>query len=229
MLRPWTFPEFEPVGVQLGTSEAVARFDRNQGTDAEADRDLLIRLGVTDDTEYVDLACGTGSMVVEAAAIGAHAHGVDVSEQMLRFAEQRAARRGVIVTLHRDGLLSYRHDRPADVITTKSALHQLPDFWKQVGLTSIGQYLRPGGLLYIWDLIFSFSAGEYESQIERLLDVHAAAAGDGFTREEFETHIREEYSTYSWILEGMLDRAGFDVVSTDYATPTHGEIVSVRR
>lgn len=229
MLRPWTFPEFEPVGVQLGSAEAVARFDRNQGTDAEADRDLLIRLGVTDDTEYVDLACGTGSMVVEAAAIGAHAHGVDVSKQMLRFAEQRAARRGVIVTLHQDGLLSYRHGRAADVITTKSALHQLPDFWKQVALTSISQYLRPGGLLYIWDLIFSFSAGEYESQIERLLDAHAAAAGDGFTRAEFETHIREEYSTYSWILEGMLDRAGFDVVSTDYATPTHGEIVCVRR
>lgn len=225
----WRFREFEPVGVELGSPDAVAIYDRNQGTDVERDRSLLLRLGVGEGTQYVDLACGTGAMVVEAAAIGACAHGVDVSREMLRFAERRAAQRGVAVALHQDGFLSYHHPGAADVVTTKSALHQLPDFWKQVALTSIGGYVRPGGLLYIWDLIFSFPPRDYETHIEHLLASHARSSGDGFTREDFETHVREEYSTYAWILEGMLDRAGFDVISTEFVTSTHGEIVSVRR
>ena len=31
-------------------------------------------------------------------------------------------------------------------------------------------------------------------------------------REEIETHFRDEHSTFSWILEGTLQRAGFDIV-----------------
>lgn len=223
------FREFEPVGVELSSAAAVADYDRNQGSDSRRDRALLMRLGVTEGTELVDLACGTGSMVVEAAAMGARAHAVDVSEEMLQFTRRRAEDRGVTVLLHREGFLSYRHHGPADVVTTKSALHQLPDFWKQAALIAISDYMRPGGVLYIWDLIFSFRPRDYANHIERLLDNYGDAAGEGFSREDFETHVREEYSTYAWILEGMLDRAGFDVVSTQYPTPTHGEIVSVRR
>jgi hypothetical protein len=33
-------------------------------------------------------------------------------------------------------------------------------------------------------------------------------AGKAF-RQEVETHIRDEYSTFRWILDGMLERAGF--------------------
>jgi putative AdoMet-dependent methyltransferase len=225
----WIFREFEPVGVELGSVGAVADYDRNQGTDSRRDRALLMRLGVREGTRFVDLACGTGSMLVEAAAMGAQAHGVDVSEEMLRFTRHRAEERGVTVGLHREGFLSYRHHGLADVVTTKSALHQLPDFWKQAALIAISDYVRSGGLLYIWDLIFSFPPQDYASHIARLLDDYGAAGGEGFSREDFETHVREEYSTYAWILEGMLDRAGFDVVSRAYPTRTHGELVCVRR
>ena len=38
---------------------------------------------------------------------------------------------------------------PADVVTIKSALHQLPDFWKQTALLNIADYIKPGGRLYI--------------------------------------------------------------------------------
>jgi putative AdoMet-dependent methyltransferase len=53
----------------------VARYDRNQGTDAARDNALLDRLGVRAGTRLVDLACGTGSLVVEAARRGADAAG----------------------------------------------------------------------------------------------------------------------------------------------------------
>ena len=30
----------------------------------------------------------------------------------------------------------------------------------------------------------------------------------------FETHVREEYSTFAWILEGMIARAGLTVTAS---------------
>jgi hypothetical protein len=34
---------------------------------------------------------------------------------------------------------------------------------------------------------------------------------DGLSVEDFTTHVRDEHSTYPWILSGPLDRAGLDV------------------
>ena len=230
MSKPWVFREFSPVGVDLGSAEAVEAYDLNQGTDPARDRELLHRLGVGRGVRLIDLACGTGSFVVEAALAGAEAHGVDVSEQMLRHTRRRADTAGATVALHHAGFLGYRHaGPPADVVTTKSALHQLPDFWKQTALLNIAGYLKPGGLLYIWDVIFTFPPADHERHLQRFVDDFGRTDGSGFTREDFETHIREEFSTYAWILEGMLDRAGFDIVDRAFPRPTHGELLCRRR
>jgi putative AdoMet-dependent methyltransferase len=223
------FREFSPVGVDLASAEAVARYDHNQGTDAARDNDLLDRLGVGPGSRFVDLACGTGSLVVEEARRGANAHGVDVAEEMLAFTRRRAADAGVAVSVHHAGFLSYRHaGPPADVVTARSAMHQLPDAWKQAALVEIARYVRPGGLLYVWDLVFSFPPAEYAEQVQRMIDELGRDDGEGFSRADFETHIREEFSTYAWILEGMLERAGFTVEETAFPRPTHGEFVCRR-
>lgn len=230
MAAPWLFAEFSPAGVNLSSRDAVERYDRNQGTDPVRDRALLDRLGVGPGTRLVDLACGTGSLVVEAAIRGAEVYGVDVSEQMLEFARRRAEAVGVSVSLHHAGFLTYRHaGAPVDVVTTKSALHQLPDFWKQTALLNIADVLKPGGLLYIWDVVFSFPPAEYAQHLQHMVDELGHTDGVGFSREDFETHLREEFSTYAWILEGLLDRAGFDIISTDFPRPTHGELLCSRR
>jgi putative AdoMet-dependent methyltransferase len=230
MTPAWTFPEFAPVGVDLASAEAVASYDRNQGTDPARDNELLDRLGVGPGTRLVDLACGTGSLVVEAARRGADAHGVDVAEEMLAFTRGRAADAGVAVTLHHAGFLSYEHaGPPADVVTARSALHQLPDFWKQAALLKIAGYVRPGGLLYVWDMMFSFPPAEYAEQVQRMIDELGRPDGEGFSRADFEAHVREEFSTYTWILEGLIDRAGFTVEGSAFPRPTHGEFVCRRR
>lgn len=224
----WYFTEHNPVGVDLGTPQAVAAYDFNQGTSAKSDNELLDRLDVHSGTLLVDLACGTGSFAIEAARRGAHAHGVDVSAEMLRFAATRATTAHVDVRWHRAGFLDYRHQgAPADVVTTKSALHQLPDMWKQHALLNAARMLAPGGTFYLWDAMFSFAPADADHELQRWVD--AAADGSTFTPAEFETHIREEYSTYTWILEGLLDRAGFDVVSTAFPLPTHGEFICRKR
>ncbi len=227
MLPPWMFQEFAPVAVDLSSPEAVAAYDRNQGTDPVHDNALLDRLGVGPGTHLVDLACRTGAFAVEAARRGARVHGVDVAERMLEYTWRRAAAAGVEVALHHAGFLTYAHvGAPADVVTIKSALHQLPDFWKQVALLNVAGYLRPGGTLYLWDLLFTFPPARYGQNLQRLVDDFG---GRGFSRADFETHLREEFSTFGWILEGMLDRAGFDLVSRAFPRPTHGEFVARRR
>jgi putative AdoMet-dependent methyltransferase len=226
----WTFPEYSPAGVDLAGAEAVARYDRNLGTDPERDNALLDRLEVGPGTRFVDLGCGTRSLVVEAARRGADAHGVDVAEQMLAFTRRRAADAGVTVSLHHAGFLSYRHaGPPADVVTTRSALHQLPDFWKQAALLEIARYVRHGGLLYVWDLVFSFPPAEYTEHLQQMIDELGRTDGQGFSRADFETHVREEFSTYAWILEGLLRRAGFEVEETEFPRPTHGGFRCRRR
>ena len=41
---------------------------------------------------------------------------------------------------------------------------------------------------------------------------------DGWTREELETHLREEYSTFTWLLEPIIEHAGFEIATADYGT-----------
>lgn len=224
-LPPWMFSEFQPVGVDLDSAEAVERYDRNQGTHSGSDDALLDRLGVTEGTTFVDLGTGTGSLPVLAAQRGARVHAVDVSANMLAFTERRAARAGVTLEVHEAGFLSYEHrGSPADVVTTRSALHQLPDCWKQVAITKIASMLDTGGIFYLQDAMWSFPASETLEQLPAWIDAVAKAPGEGFTREDFETHVREEFSTFHWILEGMIERAGLAIEESSYPAPWYGEI-----
>lgn len=211
-LPRWYFPEFDPVGTDLASPEAVAAFDRNQGTDPARDAELLTELGAAPGMVLVDLGCGTGSLLVEAARLGMVAHGVDVSANMLDSTRGRADHAGVDVCLHRAGFLSYEHHgAPADVVTTRSALHQLPDFWKQVALLRVRQSMRPRGVLYLSDAVWCFPPEEWERAIPGWIERMGQPDGSGFTRNDFETHVREEFSTFDWVLEGMLAKAGFAV------------------
>jgi hypothetical protein len=115
------------------------------------------------------------------------------------------------------------------VVTTKSALHQLPDFWKQQALLNAAGILRPGGTFYLWDVIFSFEPADAAEHLQRWIDTAGHPEGQGFTRADFEAHVREEFSTYAWVLAGMLERAGFGIVSCTSRTPTHGEFLCRRR
>ncbi|MCX5530696.1 class I SAM-dependent methyltransferase [Streptomyces sp. NBC_00006] len=218
----WRFREYEPVGIDLAGPDAVAAYDRNQGTDAARDDALLDRLGATSGMRLVDLACGTGSLVVRAALRGLEAHGVDVAPHMLAFAKARADRAGARAHWHHAGFLDHEHrSEPADIVTTKAALHQLPDFWKQQALLNAASMLRPGGTLYLWDVVFTFPPSEADRHLQGWIDTAGRPEGLGFTRADFEAHVREEFSTYGWILEGMLERAGFDIVAHIVDSPVH--------
>ncbi len=71
-------------------------------------------------------------------------------------------------------------------------------------------------MLYLRDLVYAFDPREVERHIESWLASAAEHPEEGWTRAEYETHVREEYSTFSWLLEAMLARAGFKIEDAAY-------------
>jgi hypothetical protein len=64
-----------------------------------------------------------------------------------------------------------------------------------------------------------FDSDDSEAGIATWLQSAAVeGVGDGWTRDELETHLREEHSTFSWLLEPMIERAGFGITTAEYGT-----------
>src|SRR4051812_45520700 len=197
---PWTFDEFKQSTVDFSDPAEVRDYDRRQGDSTEENRAMLAKLEVKRGDILVDLGTGTGAFAVEAARAGARVHAVDISQAMLDFTAKRAHLAGVgeLVTCTRAGFLSYEHaGRPADFVVTQFAFHHLPDFWKGVALTRIAKTLRTGGKLYLEDIVFSFPPTEHAQRVNGWIDT-VTAGGKTFSREIFEGHVRDEFSTYDW-------------------------------
>jgi cyclopropane fatty-acyl-phospholipid synthase-like methyltransferase len=234
--RPdWHYDDLRQVGLDFEDEAAVAAYDRNQGTGAAEDEALLDRLGVKAGVGpglvMIDLGTGTGSFPRAAARRGARVWAVDVSAAMLAHAEARAQAEGLTgrITFRRAGFLTYDHDGPpADLVTSKFALHHLPDFWKAAALVRINRMLKPGGRLFLRDVVFSFEARDYAAGAEGWIARMAQADGNGFTRADFATHVRDEHSTFAWILEGLIERTGFRIVSAEKEDPAYADYLCVK-
>jgi hypothetical protein len=150
---------------------------------------------------------------------------------MLAHLHQKAAQSGIenIECVQR-GFLSYEHQgAPADFVYSRHALHHLPDFWKALALARIAAMMNTGGILYLRDLVFSFEPHEAESVIEKWLSGAPEHPELGWTRAELEMHLREEYSTFSWLLEPMIAHAGFTIQGIDHgASRVHSAYTCIR-
>ena len=214
MEAPQWFPdEFARAGDEHLDPEYVRGYDRKAGTDLTGEVALLRDLGLNETHILVDLGAGTGTLALAAAPLCRRLVAVDVSAPMLALLEEKAERLGIDnIECVQGGFLSYEHrGEPADFVYSRNALHHLPDFWKALALERISSTLRQGGVLRIHDLLFSFDLPEAERIIEAWLASVAEQPEHGWTRPEIEKDIREEFITFSWLLEPMLERASFEI------------------
>lgn len=76
--------------------------------------------------------------------------------------------------------------------------------------------LRSGGLLRLWDVVYNFAPQDAEDR----LNAWCATGGDGivgeWSRAELEEHVRDEHSTFTWLLEPMIARAAFQIEEARY-------------
>ncbi len=208
-LPDWYYDDRRQVGLDFEDNDQVAAYDARQGTDSSADRATLERLALPPGALLIDIGCGTGNLVRCAAEAGHIAQGYDVSPAMLEFARARA-RSLENASFHLGGFLTLQAEPDSvDAITSSYALHHLSDFWKQLALLRLHALLKPGGRLLLRDVVFAFPAEEIESGVEGWIAQMSRSDGQGFSRADFAIHVREEHSTFTWILEGLLERAGF--------------------
>lgn len=120
--------------------------------------------------------------------------------------------RGVGVECAEAGFLTYEHvGEPPDVVYSRNALHHLPDAWKVVALRRVARLLRQGGTFVLRDIVYSCAPEAFDDMLEAWFSNAAADSAAGWTRAELEEHVRTEHSTFNWLLEPMLERAGFEI------------------
>ena len=51
-------------------------------------------------------------------------------------------------------------------------------------------------------------------------------ANTGYPRAEVATHVRQEHSTFAWIIEGLLQRTGFRLLWSDIGGPTYADYLA---
>lgn len=213
----WFFDEQAHAGDEHLDPAYVATYDQKAGFDPTEEVALLRTLGLNGSATLVDMGAGTGALALAAAPLCTRVVAVDISSAMLTVLRTRAEERGVQnIEIVQGGFLGYAHQgAPADIVHSRHALHHLPDFWKAMALKRLAAILKPGGVLRLRDLIFSFALEETESRIEAWLAGAAPSPEAGWTRAELDTHLHTEYSPYSWLLEPMLERAGFQIRAVD--------------
>jgi SAM-dependent methyltransferase len=214
----WRFDEQAHAGDEHLDPAYVAGYDRKAQTDPGDDLRRLRALGLDQLRTLVDFGAGTGTFALAAAPYCRRVVAVDVSRPMLERLRQRAGTEGIsTIETVQSGFLTYQHEGPpADFVYSRNALHHLPDFWKGIALHRVAAALRPGGFFFLRDLVYSFDPDEAAEVIETWLSHAPRQAEEGYTAEDLATHVRTEHSTYTWLLEPMLRRAGFEIRDAEY-------------
>lgn len=225
MSRAWLPEERALAGQEHLDPDYVAGYDAKAGLDLAAALELLRRHGLGADTTLVDLGCGTGLLAAAASAGARRVVGVDPSPAMLEVARRRSD----AVEWVEAGFLTYDHaGEPPQLVHSRHALHHLPAFWQGVALARIHDLLAPGGVLVLRDLVYDFEPHEAGERVEAWLASAAPSPAGGWTREELETHVREEHSTFSWLLDELLRRARFEVLERDIGRGVYATYVCRR-
>lgn len=231
MSTRWWLDERAYAGPEHLDPAYVAQYERKAGFDPDEDLQALQRLGLDRDSTLIDLGAGTGTFAIAVAPLCRHVVAVDVSPAMTTMLRDRVADLGIAnVAVVDGGFLSYEHaGEPVDFVYTRNALHHLPDFWKAVALDRITRTMRPAGILRLRDLVFDFAPGEATEQIEAWTAGAVSDSAVGWTAAELAEHVRGEFSTYSWLLEAMLERTGFEILERSFERSAYGTYTCRRR
>lgn len=215
----WFLDESSCAGRENLDTAHVERYDAKENASAASEVALLQSLGLGRDSLVVEFGAGTGQFTLEVASACARVIAVDVSEPMLTRLRSKVADHGVSnVEVIRAGFLTYEHvGHPADFIYSRYALHHLSDFWKALALNRLRQMLREGGVLRLWDVVYDFAPAEAEARIEAWCATGGDIVEAEWSRAELEEHVREEHSTFAWLLEPMIARSGFEIAHAEHS------------
>jgi ubiquinone/menaquinone biosynthesis C-methylase UbiE len=218
----WQWDETTTISTNYGDTAEAQNYDNRHSHSARNDAEyqaILDRIDPQSDWTLMDIGAGTGTFALAAAERCREVLAVDVSQAMLDIAASKAAAVGIenMKFLH-GGFLTYQHaSEPVDAITSHLALHHLPDMWKQIALGRVCGMLKSGGVFYLRDVVFQFPHARHGEVFDKWVDDAAERFGQACMASKAESHIKNEFSTFGRIMEGLLRRAGFQIEQADYS------------
>ena len=214
----WYLNELAHAGAEHLDTQYVPAYDAKAATDPSGDVQKFRELGLQPAHTLIDFGAGTGTFALAVAPLCRRVVAVDVSPSMLIRLQEKAAQSGITnIECVQAGFLSYEHvGSQADFIYSRHALHHLPDFWKALAFQRMAAMLCPGGTLFLRELLFACELDEVHNVIERWLARANDSPERGWTRTELDQHLRDEYSTFTWLVEPMIERAGFRIHEAHY-------------
>ncbi len=219
MAQQWLWNEFRQIGTDYASVDEVASYDRRmrdfRDIDAE-NRQLLEQLALKHPASLLEIGIGTGAFARVAAAAGHRVLGVDISPVMLKYSAAMAERAGFtdMISHTEAGFLSFPETPDGfDGAVSSLALHHLPDLWKHFAVRKIFGALKPGARFLLQDVVFDPRSAAPEEYFPSLLPAAGSSRGN------FERHIACEYSTLDWIMRGLLESNGFQLINHSV---THG-------
>jgi ubiquinone/menaquinone biosynthesis C-methylase UbiE len=218
--RPaWLPDELRHAGRENLDAGHVTHYDEKEDANAAKEVALLRELGLGSGSHVVEVGAGTGQFSVAVAPTCERVVAVDVSPLMLDALRAKVAALGLSnIEVVQAGFLTYEHaGPPADVIYSRLALHHIPDVWKALALARLRRVLRPGGVLRLADVVYAFDPDEAPARLEAWCAAYGPGGEGQWGRADVEEHIRDEHSTFTWLLEAMIDRSGFAIERAEHS------------
>ncbi len=212
-IPPWYYNEFKQIGTDYNSPEEVYEYDirMKKLRNINNELDYIIdnsNLGSND--IVLEFGCGTGEFLLKAASHCRLVYGLDVSTVMLDYTQDKINKSGLDnIKLLNAGFLSYQHNgEPFDLVVSQLALHHLPDFWKSIALNRVYSILKPGAYFFLRDVVFSSDINDYDNYF---CNWFTSIPSDGEISSEMLEHVKNEYSTLDWIMEGLLKKSGLNI------------------
>jgi len=213
METPWLYDERKQVGTNYADESNVKGYDAGmqrlrsipQEVEGVAQALSLSRIAA-----IWEIGCGTGEMALGLAARCRQVYASDVSPAMISLARKKAGELGIEnVALEEGGFLfGFAPPEPVDAVVSQLTLHHLPDFWKLMALRRVASYLKPNGKLFLRDVIYPSGVPDYDAYFAGLIGAIRKQGGDELASQTI-AHIKDEHSTFAWVIEEMLKQAGF--------------------
>lgn len=200
----------------------VERFSRLEtGQQAAIDAPLILDLVAKASARHLrpgaavlDIGCGAGNftLTVLKQTAGLHCHLADLSAPMLARAQERVAGAGAAsITAHQGDFRALEFaDGSFDAILAGAVLHHLRDDadWR-AAFARLRRWLKPGGRLYVSDVVFYELPDVQELMWERYGEYLAGLGGEAYKEKVF-AYIDQEDSprTFHFQLE-LLRESGF--------------------
>ena len=229
--KNWFLNEFKQIGKNYAEKSEVDVYEssHSQFRDIYQESiDLLKTLNPSKRDKLIDFGCGTGIFAIESAKLCNKVYAVDISEEMLNYAKKKASQVDIYnIEFCHSGFLNFEiENNSVAYITTTFSFHHLPDYWKGIALNRMYNMLKPEGVLYIKDVVIS----EQNSltNIQSFIN-NQEMLGGNFLKEDVEMHFKEEFSTYNWIMEELLNRSGFEIKSEKTEVGLIAEYLCVKK